>query len=94
VRSTAIVLGAVADTDNGGHDGRSRPHMADVPSVRDDRLARAVADRVAGRTMELFAIDERLNRLQERVDRLQERVEQARQAQPATLYSRPERSQP
>jgi hypothetical protein len=42
--------------------------MAAAPSVREERLAKAVAERVTGRIMELLAIDEQLKRLQERVD--------------------------
>ena len=76
----------MADPDKAGHGARSRSHMAAALSVREERLAKAVADRVTGRIMELLDIDEQLKRLQEH-------VEQAREVQPAKLHVPPERTE-
>ena len=69
----------MADADKAGH-------LAATLSVRDERLAKVVAERVTGRVMELLDIDERLKRLQEH-------IEQAREAQPASFHARPERTE-
>jgi hypothetical protein len=76
----------MADIDKAGHGARRRLQTVAALSVRDERLAKAVAERVAGRIMELLEIDEQLKRLQEH-------VEQAREAEPAKLHIPPERTE-
>ena len=76
----------MADTDKAGHGARARSHPAAALSVRDERLAKAVADRVTGRIMELLDIDEQLNRLQEH-------IEQSREARSAYFQSLPDRTE-
>jgi hypothetical protein len=56
-------------------------------SVRDERLAKAFADRITGRIMELLNIEEQLKRLQEHLD-------QARETQPENSTPMPHRKEP